>query len=468
MTLPSQLTTEKALGRRDDDTIRIDGPSAVEQNTVDAIPRFDGLVVGPTTPEDRESSKESPMPKEKRWSAGLAFGVGAIVIVVGLVAHWLLSPSVGSDAPGQEAGASSSAAKKAVPVVLATARAMTFEDRATVSGSVRAKRYAMVSARIPGTLDDVFVDEGDRVEAGKTRLFQTDSLKLMKAVAIAKQNLAVSESTVREKEALLEKGLAVVDQAASDLRRYRALLQRDAIAAQAAEQQESHHKQCEADARHSQALVDLAKAQLEQARLGLTIAEKDMADSLVLAPIDGMVAERFREPGEMASAGTPVVRIEDLTLLEICVFLPEKYHALVIPGKTTMRVTVGRADLGEREVSYRSPTVDSKFRTFEVRGLIESPPEGVVPGCMATVTIVTDSNEGVGVPSGAIQTREGKPVVFTVVEDQARMVPVRPGSDNGEWREIVEGVSAGTRIIAKGQFLVEEGTPVSIVEEGGR
>ena len=61
----------------------------------------------------------------------------------------------------------------------------------------------MVSARIPGTLDEVLVDEGDRVEAGKTKLFQTDSLKLTKAEAIAKRALEVAEASVEEKLALL-------------------------------------------------------------------------------------------------------------------------------------------------------------------------------------------------------------------------------------------------------------------------
>ena len=71
----------------------------------------------------------------------------------------------------------------------------------------------------------------------------------------------------------------------------------------------------------AQALIDLANAQLEQARLALTIAEKDLADSLVFAPINGWISERFCEPGEMAAPGTPVLRIEDLSVLEVSVFL---------------------------------------------------------------------------------------------------------------------------------------------------
>jgi multidrug efflux pump subunit AcrA (membrane-fusion protein) len=342
---------------------------------------------------------------------------------------------------------------------------MTFEDRIVVSGSVDAKRYALVSARIPGTLDDIYVDEGELVEAKRTRLFQTDSVKLTKAVAIARQDLTVAECSVEEKRALLEKILAAQEQSRNDVTRYRELVRRNAIAAQVLEQQEAQCKQCDADVKHTQALIDLASAQLEQARLNLTIAEKDLADSLVSAPISGRVSQRLREPGEMAGAGTPVLRIEDLSLLEVSVFAPEEYYAAVTPGETTMRVRVGELELGDRPVSYKSPTVHPKLRTFEVEGLVESPPEGVVPGCLAEVTIVADSRRGVGVPAGAVQTRGDRSVLFTVEGEQAKMVPVRTGRDVEGWIEILDGVAAGSPVVSMGQTLVDDGTTVSVVKE---
>ncbi len=358
--------------------------------------------------------------------------------------------------------------QKRVPVVLTPARAMAFESRIVVSGTVHAKRYAMVSARIPGTLDGVFVDEGDRVQAGQTKLFQTDSLKLTKAVDIARQDLAVAEASVQEKQALLAKDLAARKQASNDVNRYRELLKRNAVAAQVAEQQETRLQQCDADVQHTRALIDLANAQLEQARLNLTIAEKDLADSLVVAPVSGWVSQRFCEPGEMAAAGTPVLRVEDVSVLEISVFLPEEYYARILPQETKMRVRVGSTDLGEHVVSYKSPTVNQKLRTFAVKGLVESPPQGVVPGCLAEVTIVTDSNQGVGIPSAAIQTRSGKSVVFTAVDGKAKMLPVETSRDLDGWREVLRGIASGVPVVSMGQSLIEEGAAVSIVTEETR
>jgi RND family efflux transporter MFP subunit len=402
----------------------------------------------------------------------------AIVLTIVAVSALVLgargerSQPSGGQGTGGERGVESDSASpagqagsKQVPVVLTPARETVFETRVVVSGSVEAKRFALVSARIPGTLDDVFVDEGDRVQAGETRLFQTDALKLTKAVAVAKQDLAVAQASVQEKEALLAKDLATCRQAQSDVERYQRLLKSNAVAAQVAEQQGTEWEECKAEVEHTRALVELATAQLEQARLNLTMAEKDLADSLVVAPITGRVSERFREPGEMASAGTPVLRIEDLSVLEVSVFLPAEYYGRILPGQTRMRVRAGAIDLGERPVSYQSPTVHPKLRTFEVKGLVESPPEGVVPGCLAEVTVVVDGRTGVGVPSGAVQTRGGRSVVFTVDQQRAQMVPVSLGREMEGWREVLEGVTPGTPVISMGQTLVEDGTSISIVQE---
>jgi RND family efflux transporter MFP subunit len=393
---------------------------------------------------------------------------GAVIVVVGLAlglgAGWR-PVSRSADANEDATAPSADGSQKRTPVVLTPARQMTFEDRVTASGSVHAKRYALVSARIPGTLDAVFVDEGDAVEAGRTRLFQTDAVKLTKAVAIARQDLTVAECAVQEKQAMLDKNLAAQHQSRNDLERYQELVKRNAIAAQILEKQELHLKECDADVRHTQALIELATAQCEQARLGLTMAEKDLADSLVLSPINGRVSERLREPGEMAGAGTPVLRIEDLSLLEISVFLPEAYYAAVVPGQTEMGVRVGDVDLGLRPVSDKSPTVHAKLRTFKVEGLIESPPAGVVPGCLVEVTIVTDRRRGLGIPLGAVQKRGGNDVVFQVQDGVAHMAAVQKGRQSEGWVEIVSGLSPEAAVVSQGQDLIVEGTPVAIVTE---
>ncbi|MCS7304112.1 MAG: efflux RND transporter periplasmic adaptor subunit [Thermoguttaceae bacterium] len=352
-----------------------------------------------------------------------------------------------------------------VPVMLTQATRRVFEEKLKISGTVLAKRFALVSARIPGTLDQVFVDAGDVVEAGKTKLFQTDALKLQQAVAIAQQQVAVAECALKEKYALLEKTRVARDQAFADLERYRQLRQQNAIAQQVVEHQQAQCRQLEADIRHIETLIDLAKAQLEQARLNLRIAEKDLADSLVVAPISGRVSLRLKEPGEMAGAGTPVLRIEDGSLVEISVFVPAEYYDRVEEGKTKLRVRVGQTLLRDLAVTYKSPTVEPRLRTFQVKALVESPPPEVVPGALAQVEVILQVRTGIGVPTQAVVQRSGADVVFTVHEYRARALPVQLGLEMDGWREVLSGLDEGTPIVSMGQSMLDDGVRVRLLEE---
>lgn len=404
----------------------------------------------------------------------LAAGGGVVLAVMfgGALVAWNAHGAATSEGKSAEKTATSDQAatgRPVVAVVTTPARQMLFEERLSIAGTVLAKRFALVSARVPGTLDQVFVDAGDVVEAGTTKLFQTDSLKLEQAAAIAHQQLTVSECAVREKQALLEKTQVALEQAMADLTRYRHLREQNAIAQQVVEHQAAQCRQLESDVRHTQSLIELAQAQLEQARLNYRIAQKDLSDSLVTAPISGRVSIRLKEPGEMAGAGTPVLRIDDGSLVELSVFVPAEYYDRVQPGATKLRARIGSAALTDLPVTFKSPTVESKLRTFQVKALVDSPPAEVVPGALAQVELILTARQGIGVPASAVLQRDGQAVVFTVRPDAtARRAAVEPGLENDGWREIRRGISAGEAVISMGQTMVDDGTAVRVVEEGGR
>ena len=88
-----------------------------------------------------------------------------------------------------------------------------------------------------------------------------------------------------------------------------------------------------------------------------------------------------------------------------------------------------------------------------------------MPGCLAEVAIVADSRPGVGVPAGAVQTRGDRSVLFTVEGNRAKLVPVKAGREMDGWLEILDGLPAGTPVVSMGQTLIDNATPVSVVEE---
>ncbi len=365
-----------------------------------------------------------------------------------------------------ERGDQGRARERRVPVVTTPARRMPFERTVRVSGTIQAVTYALVSARLPGTLDAVFVDEADTVEGGVTKLFQTDALKVTKALEAARQERAIADSYLRERTAYLAEVQAEYDQAALDLERYRRLSAKNAATAHELELKVTEHGKWAAKLEHAKAFVALAEAQQKRMVSTVAMAEKDARDSLVLAPVSGRVSRRLKEPGEMAAAGTPVVRIDDLSHLEVSAFLPEEFYADIAPGTTRMRVRTSGTDLGELVITFKSATVDEQLRTFEITGSFEDPPAGVVPGRLVEIHVILDRREGIGVPAAAVITRGGRDVLFRLDGDTVRLVPVTAGLYNDGWIEVTgSGLAAGTPVVSMGQDFVTDRATVRVVEE---
>ncbi|MBW1901572.1 MAG: efflux RND transporter periplasmic adaptor subunit [Deltaproteobacteria bacterium] len=350
-----------------------------------------------------------------------------------------------------------------VPVVITPVSIRNFEERLVVQGNLEARNIALVHARVDATIESIFVDEGDDVVAGKTKLFKIDSLKLEKAAEVRRQALAVADCALNEKNANLERVEADLYKADIDYERSKKLLKDSTISSDEFERVESRHKQAVASHKHAQTLINLAKEQKRQAEAALEMAKKDFRDALVYAPISGKISQRFQEPGEMGDKKKPLLKIVDPSVIEVSAFLPAEYYPLIRQDETPMRIRVYGIELDEQVISYKSPTIHQKLRTFEIKCVVEAPPEGVVPGAMAEIEVLLAQRQGLGVPTVSLQQRGGRTVVFLVEKDVARMVEVETGFESDGWIELKgESLREKATVVTMGQFLLEEGTRVTV------
>ena len=411
------------------------------------------------TAHHEDNVKSSPAKRAGRFVIA-----AAVMVLIGGGGYFLYQQRAGaqpSDAPSEPAGP-----LPRVSVVTAPAAVRDFERSLVVQGNVEAKYFAMVSPRIGGTIEAIDVNEGDAVMAGQTRLFQIDAVTLAQALEISRHDLTVATCAKREALAGLEKTKADFHKAELDYHRYQRLLEKQAVTKDAFEQQESRHQQLAAAVKLAEAQTDLTAAQEAQAATGVAIAEKNLADATVYAPIDGKVSQRLQELGEMGDPGQPVLRVDDTSVVEVAAFLPAEYYGAVVPGRTAMRIAVSGTDIGRHAITYKSPTIQPKLRSFEIKCVLRDPPAVVVPGAMAQLTVVLENKQGIGVPSGAIEQRGGGSVVFVVDNDTTRQVPVTTGIETDGWIEIVEGqVAEGAVVVTMGQYMVGEGTPVTVQKE---
>ncbi len=338
----------------------------------------------------------------------------------------------------------------------------TFERRVTVQGNLEAKQFANVAARVAGNLDAIFVDEGDRVEANKTVLFQIDPLSLQNALTAAEQQLAVTEASLVVAQASLGKAEAEATKVARDFERFERLHTDGRVTDNEFELRQLQHDQAKAGLAVSKAQVGLAASQVEQAVAALEISRKNLQDSKSVAPISGVVTMRYKEPGEQVGLAEVVMRIEDPTSIEAVAYLPAAYYAEVIPGKTQARLMIAGKAAGSFTVTYRSPVINTTLRTFEIKGKVEAPE--AVAGAMADMTLVFESRKAFGVPSSALLQRNGKPSVFCSREGKALLKQVETGLINEGWTEVASGLEADDLVITEGQTQLREGMAVTILK----
>jgi RND family efflux transporter MFP subunit len=396
----------------------------------------------------------------------------ALVAVIGAAAVWQLRPAstakaADSATTNESAPSPATEAKSKVPVVVTPAQTRLFEVRIEVQGTVEAKNTAMVSPRIPGVIESLFVDEGDAVIAGQTKLFATDSLKIQKSVLIQQQDLAVARCAQREAAASLERSRADFEKAELDYRRFARLLEKQAVTPDAFEQQQSRYRQTQAMLKVAEAQVDLMTERQKQAEAALAISEKDLSDSVILAPINGRISMKLLELGEMGSPGQPVFRIDDPSLVEVSAMIPANFYPQIVAGQTQMKITVASVEAGLVTISYKSPTIQTKMRTFEIKALLKDPPPTMVPGSMAAISVVLESRKALGVPTVALQKRGERSVVYGVRDNKARVVEITTGLETDGWTEVKQGALTDTTpVVTMGQYLLNDGTAVTVQTEG--
>ena len=389
---------------------------------------------------------------------GLVILIAATVLVTLYFAKKILNP-VPIQAQTQDI-------EQKTPVVATIVKTRTFERLVKMQANLESKNFAVVSPRIDGTIEQFFVDEGNTVIANESKLFRTDSIRLQQAVEIQKRLLTVAKSVKQQAAANLEKTQADFNKAELDYNRFKRLYEKKAVTADVFEQQQSRYEQLKAAVKSANASVDLAEANIEKTKADIAISEKNLEDTVIYAPISGKISHRFKEPGEMGKQGEPAIRIDDPNLIEVSAYIPAQYYAEVISGQTKIRVNVSGQNMGEHEVYYKSPTINPKLRTFEVKCILENPAQTIAAGTMAEISVILETKKGLAVPTEAIMSRDNQFVVFVVSGEKAHKVPVEKGIENDGWTEVISNeLSEQSPVVTMGQNMLDEGKAVLVQKE---
>ena len=201
--------------------------------------------------------------------------------------------------------------------------------------------------------------------------------------------------------------------------------------------------------RYQDAVEEIRNRQglLAQRRSELALAKQQLADTIVYAPLDGVVLTKKASVGEYLAAGAPVVDIVRINPLRLRVEVPERESHNVRNGQS-VRVTVeGDPNSYLGYVKRLSPTIGEQNRVLAVEADVANNGR-LRPGAFVKAEIITNqSATAVTVPANAIVTFAGIEKVLVVENGRALEKPVTTGRRGSDWIEIKSGVNVGDTVV---------------------
>ena len=176
----------------------------------------------------------------------------------------------------------------------------------------------------------------------------------------------------------------------------------------------------------------------------------------VRSPFDGMVVEKHIVLGEMVGADTRVFTISDLSRVWADVVVPSRDLEIVRVGTVAVIRSIASATTAPGKVSFVSALIGEESRSAKARVVLDNPGLAWRPGLAVDVDIVTGSAQvPVAVAREALQTVEGRQVVYKRVTEGFVAQPVATGRSDERFVEIVSGLKPGERYAASGSFGVK-------------
>lgn len=306
----------------------------------------------------------------------------------------------------------------------------------TVSGALAPEREAVVRAQVGGSILQAYADQGQSVRSGQTLArieaggLQDVYLSARAGVTSASNNADIARRELQRSEKLLAAG-AIAERDIEQARR-------SAIAANAA---------------------------LADARARLATAQKQVGNTVITAPISGIVSERPISAGDVVQAGAHLFTVVDPSSMRLEGSVPAEQLSQVrvgAPVTFTVNGYPGRTFTGR--VTRVNPTADPATRQVRIFISIPNAEGRLVGGLFANGRLASQSHSGLVVPANAVDTRSNIPAVFRIKGGRVERVTVQLGlrDDEAETIEIASGVQIGDTLLIGAAQGITPGTIVRV------
>lgn len=309
-----------------------------------------------------------------------------------------------------------------------------------LSGSLRAVNQAAVKARVAGEVREVLVREGEAVKTGQVLIrmdasdYQARVNQAQGALLAARGQLDIATKTRDNNKALLDKGF--ISKTAFD---------------------------------NAESQFSIARANVDSARGALDVAQKALADTVIRAPISGLISSRTVQPGEKVAVDSRLLDVVDLSQMEMEAAVPAADIMNVALGQEVRVKVEGMQQPLTGKVVRINPATQSGSRSIMTYIQLDNPQGALRVGMFGEAQLTIAKKASVlTVPQSAIRNDAGNTYVYAIEDGKLVQKQVTLGvrGDDGEGGavEVVQGLDSGAQIVRANLGSLRIGTAVKFAQ----
>jgi RND family efflux transporter MFP subunit len=325
-------------------------------------------------------------------------------------------------------------------VKVVTVGSSAFGSSQEFAGEVRPRHESRLGFRVAGKIVQREAEVGQRVRPGQV-LAQLDPQDYRLAAEAARAQVAAA-TTNR-------------DLAAADYKRFKTLKEQNFISGAELERRETTLKS--------------AEAQLQQAQAQLATQSNQAGYTRLVADVAGVVTAIEAEPGQVVTAGQPIVRIAQDGPRDVVFAVPEDKVAAIRPGSDVAVRVWANGETVDAKVREVAASADPVTRTYPVKVSLEAEAQPPL-GATAYVSPKALSHAGTQViklPTSALR-QDGQATAVWVLDRSTMTVrsqPVRISTADGNEAVVAGGLEPGTLVVSAGVHVLASGQKVRIYED---